>query len=267
MVVRLQTADGKVRRFPTTYSEGERESGIPEKYATYCGMELKNAPKEHEECDHLDCAIHCAKQRKNESHQYFILYCVAAILLLIYNILMEGPFLPFLILGLTALPALWCLIDELRAGKRFKELTEYKDLGTISGIKAYQIGPPVMLRLQTEDGKIRLYQPAYGLGTPIDHLECRMRLLRNWRRKEMAGYFFMAIAAIFLPITAIANTKGSIDLESDSLMILVSSTILAICFLTWGRDEKSRLDELNEFKNNGTIKGIKACQIFDDPKS
>ena len=43
MVVRLQTADGKVRRFPTTYSEGERESGIPEKYATYCGMEWKNA--------------------------------------------------------------------------------------------------------------------------------------------------------------------------------------------------------------------------------
>ena len=97
MVVRLQTADGKVRRFPTTYSEGQRESGIPEKYATYCGMELKNAPKEHEECDHLDCAIHYAKQKKNESRECFVICSVIGCLFLLYNILMEGPFLPFLI--------------------------------------------------------------------------------------------------------------------------------------------------------------------------
>ncbi len=146
-------------------------------------------------------------------------------------------------------------------------LTEYRDMGTINGIKAFQIGPPVMLRLQTEDGMIRRYKPEYGLGTPIDHLECGIRLLRNWRRKKMAGYFFMTMAAIFLAITAIANTKGWIDLESNSLLILVSSTILAICCLTWGHDEKSQLCELNEFKNNGIIKGIKARQIFDDPKS
>jgi len=146
-------------------------------------------------------------------------------------------------------------------------LTEYRDMGTINGIKAFQIGPPVMLRLQTEDGMIRRYKPEYGLGTPIDHLECGIRLLRNWRRKKMAGYFFMTMAAIFLAITAIANTKGWIDLESNSLLILVSSTILAICCLTWGHDEKSQLCELNEFKSNGIIKGIKARQIFDDPKS
>jgi len=180
---------------------------------------------------------------------------------------MGGPSQPFFHLGVAALPALWCLIDEFRAGKIFKMLTEYRDMGTINGIKAFQIGPPVMLRLQTEDGMIRRYKPEYGLGTPIDHLECGIRLLRNWRRKKMAGYFFMTMAAIFLAITAIANTKGWIDLESNSLLILVSSTILAICCLTWGHDEKSQLCELNEFKNNGIIKGIKARQIFDDPKS
>ena len=69
-------------------------------------------------------------------------------------------------------------------------LTEYRDMGTINGIKAFQIGPPVMLRLQTEDGMIRRYKPEYGLGTPIDHLECGIRLLRNWQRKKMAGDFF-----------------------------------------------------------------------------
>jgi len=267
MVVRLQKADGVIKRFPTTYAEGERENGTAEKYTTCCGREWKYAPKEHEECDHLDCAIHYVKQRKNECRQLLIIYGVIAGFYLIYYTIMDDPFLPFLFWGLTALAALWCLIEELRAGKRFKELTEYRDLGTINGIKAFQIGPPVMLRLQTEDGEIRRYQPEYGLGTPIDHLECGIRLLRNWRRKEMAGYFFVAIAAIFLAITAIANIKGVIYLESDSLLILVSSTILGICFLTWGHDEKSRLDELNEFKNNGTIKGIKAYQIFDDPKS
>ena len=35
MVVRLQKADGEVKRFPTTYSEGERESGIPEKWRQF----------------------------------------------------------------------------------------------------------------------------------------------------------------------------------------------------------------------------------------
>jgi len=61
-------------------------------------------------------------------------------------------------MGAYVLIALWFLIDEFRAGKRFKELIEYRDLGTINGIKAFKIGPPVMLQLQTEDGGIRQYQ-------------------------------------------------------------------------------------------------------------
>ena len=83
----------------------------------------------------------------------------------------------------------------------------------------------------------------------------------------MAGYFFYDYGSHFFSHYSYRNTKGWIDLESNSLLILVSSTILAICCLTWGHDEKSQLCELNEFKNNGTIKGIKARQIFDDPKS
>lgn len=267
MGVRLQTADGEVKRFPTTYTEGGGEYGPPEKYIAPCGGEWDHAPKELEECDHLDCAINCAKRRKNESRKYFIFFGVIAGLFPISKIIVGFPSILFILMGAYALIALWFLIAELREGKRFRELTEYRDLGTINGIKAFQIGPPIILQLQTEAGGIRQYQTVYGLGTPIDHLNCGIYLLRNWRRKVMAGYFFAAITAISIAIITVANIKSMIDLESNSLIILVSSTILAICFLTWGHDEKSQLDELNEFKNKGTIKGIKACQIFDDPKS
>ena len=264
--MRLQTADGEVKRFPTTYTEGGGEYGPPKKYVTPCGREWDHSPKELEECDHLDCAINCAKQRKNESRKYFILFVVIAGLFPISKIIVGFPSIFFILMGAYVLIALWFLIDEFRAGKRFKELIEYRDLGTINGIKAFKIGPPVMLQLQTEDGGIRQYQTVYGLGTPIDHLDCGIYLLRNWRRKEMAGYFFAAISVISIAIIAIANTKGLGDLESNSIIILVSSTFLAIYCLTWGHDEKSQLDELNEFKYKGTIKGIKARQIFDDLK-
>jgi hypothetical protein len=44
-----------------------------------------------------------------------------------------------ILLGLIFLIVLWSLIHGFRAGKRFKELTEYKDTGRINGICAFQI--------------------------------------------------------------------------------------------------------------------------------
>ena len=41
--------------------------------------------------------------------------------------------------GALTLLAFWFLFDGLREGKRFKELTEYRDQGTINDITAWQI--------------------------------------------------------------------------------------------------------------------------------
>ena len=65
MVVRLQTADGEIKDYQTTYVVGEMigDRYYPEKWIANCGLEWKNKPKEHEECDHLDCA--CTQQKNS----------------------------------------------------------------------------------------------------------------------------------------------------------------------------------------------------------
>ena len=60
MVVRLQTAEGKIKTYETIEGTGEGEYG-PDKYIAKCGREWKEKPKPQDECDHLDCAIYLAE--------------------------------------------------------------------------------------------------------------------------------------------------------------------------------------------------------------
>jgi hypothetical protein len=89
----------------------------------------------------------------------------------------------------------------------------------------------------------------------------------NWRSKQIIGRFLAAIAVIFFVFVVIEEIRFEIGLVKYTFMISIISAFLAICF--WGSRPgvEERLDELNEFKNNGTIKGIKAHQIFEDPHS
>ncbi len=48
---------------------------------------------------------------------------------------------------------------------------------------------------------------------------------------------------------------------TTAFAIFMISSISAIAFLSLGLDAEERLDELNEFRNCGTIKGTKACRI------
>lgn len=60
MVVRLQTVNGKTKKYRTTYViEGGLDD--PNKYASNCKGDLKGDPGPQEECDHLDCAIFAAE--------------------------------------------------------------------------------------------------------------------------------------------------------------------------------------------------------------
>lgn len=83
MVVRLQTADGKIREYNTIYGESETfgDGYCITRYLTNCGREWEKKPKQHEECDHLDCAIFLAKRQKGGPG--FILFIALAAFMLI----------------------------------------------------------------------------------------------------------------------------------------------------------------------------------------
>ena len=204
------------------------------------------------------------------------------------------------------------------------------------------------VRLQTEDGKIKEYHTAYGVGLhrtksrdscefekwvakcgrtwyyeptlyqECDHLECaiylvveRLRANRwsrrflaamvvisfvitviadlkgiswlaafsflylvffsiatifslNWRSKQIIGRFLAAIAVIFFVFTAIEEIRVESGLVKYTFMISIISAFFTICFLGSRPGDKEHFDELTEFKNRGTINGIKASQISED---
>ena len=60
MVVRLQTAEGKIKEYQTIKGVGNCIGGEVfgiEKWITKCGREWDRLPEPHQECCHLECAI------------------------------------------------------------------------------------------------------------------------------------------------------------------------------------------------------------------
>jgi len=143
MAVRLQTTEGEIKGYGTaqvlfvSYVEGSPV----DKYVTKCGREWKHGEK-NQECNHLECAICLAKQQRKEGPQVFtfliMLAVVAIILIFVIKWKQEFGF-ALTFSGALTLLAFWFLIFGLRAGKRFEELIEFRDKGTINGIRAWQI--------------------------------------------------------------------------------------------------------------------------------
>ena len=144
MVVRLQTAEGKIKEYRVTQVLfvpcGDGGSCI-DKYVTKCGREWKPGA-ESKACDHLDCAIYVAESyRKEKTKVFTFLFVLAAAVMIIKFVIGRRQMGGFAIMfsGAMTLLAFWFLFDGLREGKRFKELTEYRDKRTINGITACQI--------------------------------------------------------------------------------------------------------------------------------
>jgi hypothetical protein len=143
MVVRLQTAEGKIKEYGTTqvlFMSGVEGSPV-DKYITKCEREWKPGTT-NQECDHLDCAICLAKQQIKEGPEAFRILIMLAVvaIIIIFGIKWEQVFgFAFTFSGALTLLAFWFLIFGFKAGKRFEELTEYRDKGTIKGIEAWQI--------------------------------------------------------------------------------------------------------------------------------
>ena len=143
----------------------------------------------------------------------------------------------------------------------------------------------MVVRLQTAEGKIKEYQTIKGVGNCIGgevsgvekwitkcgrewdrlpepyqeccHLECAIDKAEIWELYAMATVFFGSITAISFYIVA----NGAPNVIS---LMTISFAVLTIILLILALEEKKCWNELNEFKNNGTIKGIKACQILND---
>jgi hypothetical protein len=65
MVVRLQTAEGKIKEYHTVRGVGTAIDGEVsgcDKWITKHGREWDKAPKSCQKCDQLDCAIYSAEQ-------------------------------------------------------------------------------------------------------------------------------------------------------------------------------------------------------------
>jgi hypothetical protein len=139
MVVRLQTAEGKIKEYRTVYGEGSNygEPASPEKYVTKCGQEWRSDPGPQEECYHLECAIYLVERQKRTGYGIFKFSLIFAIGFMVFMRQDLGFVLMFS--GLSTLMAFAFLINGLMAGKRFDELTEYRDKRTINGIRAWQI--------------------------------------------------------------------------------------------------------------------------------
>ena len=137
MVVRLQTAEGKIKEYQTIKGVGNciggEVSGI-EKWITKCGREWDRLPEPHQECCHLECAIDKADIWK--------LYAMAtvffgSITVISFYIINSGPNViisfPFAVLAIIL------LVLALEEKKCWNELNEFKNKETINGIKAWQI--------------------------------------------------------------------------------------------------------------------------------
>ena len=136
MVVRLQTAEGKIKEYQTIQwkSGGEDRPSI---YFTACGRKWEDWPRNWNDfnylnCDHLDCAIAYAEAQAKPESMIFVI--IGLLITVFYTNWLEDAVLVLLCLFL--LPLLYFMEGvEKNAKEQLKELTEYKDKGTINGVK------------------------------------------------------------------------------------------------------------------------------------
>ena len=141
MAVRLQTTEGKIKEYQTAYGIGtkfvftDNESGCyytPKKYVTDCGLEWSDQPNLQDQCDHLDCAI---KASTRDFLFIFIFAAFCSISSISFFLGIENYFAGIVF----GFPAFMFLAAVLKMLKESMELAEYRDHGTINGVKARQI--------------------------------------------------------------------------------------------------------------------------------
>lgn len=143
MVLSIRLATGKIRKYRTSYSgTGENPT-----YHTKCGMFWANLPKPDKECDHLDCALAAAEYETFGSR----LFLVFSLLVIawggskIIGIIFKGGW-SILVVAIGVLILALMVYALYRSSMDKNELIEFRDKGTIGGIKAWKDSACTCLR-------------------------------------------------------------------------------------------------------------------------
>lgn len=140
MALRLQLEDGTIKEYRTWYAVNRGEH-VPLTYKTKCGIRWDREPGKSDGCSHIDCAI----RSLGGSVIPVILVAAYLIGLAIFGLppaFKEGGFV-FVIMAVLSMGcvawALWMISGIYGDEKVKRELYEFRDHGTVHGIKAQMI--------------------------------------------------------------------------------------------------------------------------------
>ena len=130
MAIHLELENGVIKRYSTSYKlyysvGGEASFDIMRK----CNISDK--------CDHLDCAIYAAEYTSKDNKKHFKMYifiCAFWFVIAIFN-----RELGLGLGGFYALFGIYSIWQSDKEAKKAKELIEFRDQGTINGIKAHKL--------------------------------------------------------------------------------------------------------------------------------
>jgi hypothetical protein len=130
MAINIELENGSIKEYPTSYRlYYDKEYGLFT-LTSKCGKCDRST-----QCNHLDCAIYTAEYTEKDKKSDFKMFLfISAFWLLI------AIFIPVLGLGIGGVYALGGVHDiwqSDKAAKKAKELIEFRDHGTIDGIKAH----------------------------------------------------------------------------------------------------------------------------------
>jgi len=137
--VRLELDNGNVKEYATMWTDYGSEVYYREKpYHTKCGLSFKKYPEDGA-CDHIECAISAAKDGAIYPIEMCCMFSIMWIAIGWYEKgdLLDGIQDPKGILIICGL--IFLGLFSLSSFKRWIELREYRDRGTIHGRKARKL--------------------------------------------------------------------------------------------------------------------------------
>ena len=130
MAIHLELENGLIKKYPTSYklyySKGENTS-----------FDIKSKCNISDKCDHVDCAIYAAEYTAKDNKSDFKVYILVCAFWFAMEFFHQG--LGLGLGGLCALFGIYSLWQSDREAKKAKELIEFRDQGTINGIKAQKL--------------------------------------------------------------------------------------------------------------------------------
>ena len=132
MAIYLELENGLIKRYPTSYklyySVGETSL-----------FDIKSTCNISNECDHLDCAIYAAEYTAKDDKSFFWVLILVSTFWFAMAIFGQG--LGLYLGGFCSLFGIYNIWQSDKAAKKAKELIEFRDQGTINGIKADKLYP------------------------------------------------------------------------------------------------------------------------------